>query len=137
MTEQPAKVPDTNQSQDVDQQIDVDFGAALERIDNWLDGGMRLLPNIIVAVVVLASFYGLAVLARRLIVRSSARPDRDNLWPMLSVSSVAIGFAFKDILQNWLAGLLILLRQPFEIDDQIEFSGYEGTVERIEARSKS
>jgi len=31
----------------------------------------------------------------------------------LGVSSVAIGFAFKDILQNWLAGLLILLRNPF------------------------
>jgi len=42
------------------------------------------------------------------------------------VSSVAIGFAFKDILQNWLAGLLILIRQPFEIGDQIEVNGYEG-----------
>lgn len=59
----------------------------------------------------------------------------------LGVSSVAIGFAaewsgyFKDILQNWLAGLLILLRQPFEIHDQIEVDGHEGTVERIETRA--
>ena len=53
----------------------------------------------------------------------------------LGVSSVAIGFAFKDILQNWLAGLLILLRQPFEINDQIEVNGREGTVERIETRA--
>ena len=53
----------------------------------------------------------------------------------LGVSSVAIGFAFKDILQNWLAGLLILIRQPFEIDDQIEVNGREGTVERIETRA--
>jgi small conductance mechanosensitive channel len=30
----------------------------------------------------------------------------------LGVGSVAIGFAFKDILQNMLAGVLILLRQP-------------------------
>ena len=53
----------------------------------------------------------------------------------LGVSSVAIGFAFKDILQNWLAGLLILLRQPFDINDQIAINGHEGTVERIETRA--
>lgn len=53
----------------------------------------------------------------------------------LGVSSVAIGFAFKDILQNWLAGLLILLRQPFEIGDQIEASGFTGTVTQIETRA--
>ena len=53
----------------------------------------------------------------------------------LGVSSVAIGFAFKDILQNWLAGVLILLRQPFEIGDQIEVAGYVGTVKQIETRA--
>ena len=53
----------------------------------------------------------------------------------LGVSSVAIGFAFKDILQNWLAGVLILIRQPFEVKDQIEVNGFEGTVERIETRA--
>ncbi|MEE8601987.1 mechanosensitive ion channel family protein [Euzebya tangerina] len=52
----------------------------------------------------------------------------------LGVSSVAIGFAFKDILQNTLAGLLLLFRQPFEINDQIEVSGWRGTVEAINIR---
>jgi small-conductance mechanosensitive channel len=58
-----------------------------------------------------------------------------GLFAGLGVSSVAIGFAFKDILQNWLAGLLILLRQPFEVGDQVVIEDYEGTVERIETRS--
>lgn len=40
-----------------------------------------------------------------------------NLIGGLGISSVAIGFAFKDILQNWMAGILILTRQPFEIGD--------------------
>lgn len=53
----------------------------------------------------------------------------------LGVGSVAIGFAFKDILQNWLSGLLILLRQPFKIGDQIEAAGFEGTVQSIETRA--
>ena len=53
----------------------------------------------------------------------------------LGIGSVAIGFAFKDILQNWLSGLLLLLRQPFKIGDQIVAAGYEGTVEAIETRA--
>ena len=53
----------------------------------------------------------------------------------LGFGSVAIGFAFKDILQNWLAGLLLLLRQPFRTGDQIVVGDHEGTVERIETRA--
>ena len=67
------------------------------------------------------------------IVIPSLKPG--DLIAGLGVSSVAIGFAFKDILQNWLAGLLILLRQPLDIDDQIEVNGFEGTVRRIETRA--
>ena len=53
----------------------------------------------------------------------------------LGLSSVAIGFAFKDILQNWLAGLLILIRRPYAIGDWIEVDGEVGSVERIETRA--
>lgn len=53
----------------------------------------------------------------------------------LGLGSLAIGFAFKDILQNWLAGLLILLRLPFRRGDQIKVGDIEGTVERIEPRA--
>lgn len=58
-----------------------------------------------------------------------------DLFAGLGISSVAIGFAFKDILQNMLAGILILLRQPFQTGDQIVSGGYEGTVEKIETRA--
>ncbi len=53
----------------------------------------------------------------------------------LGIGGVAIGFAFKDILQNFLAGILILLTEPFKLDDQIIFKDYEGTVEHIETRA--
>ena len=58
-----------------------------------------------------------------------------DLFAGLGVGSVAIGFAFKDILQNWMAGLLLLLRRPFEPGDQIEVGKYEGTVQTITTRS--
>ena len=63
----------------------------------------------------------------------SVRPV--DLFSLLGISSVAIGFAFKDILQNFLAGILILLRQPFRLGDQIVFKNFEGTVEEIETRT--
>lgn len=58
-----------------------------------------------------------------------------DLVQLLGVSGVAIGFAFRDILQNFLAGILILLTEPFQIDDQIVFKDFEGTVENIQTRA--
>ncbi len=154
--------------EDAPQTIDVDPGMALERIDSWVDGAIRLLPNVAIALVIVAVFWLLGRLVRRWVVRWAGARDRENLgqnlggfarWVVvaigavlaatvvvptlkpgdvvagLGVSSVAIGFAFKDILQNWLAGMLILLRQPFEIGDQIEVEGFTGTVEQIETRA--
>jgi small conductance mechanosensitive channel len=54
---------------------------------------------------------------------------------LLGLSSVAIGFAFQDIFKNFLAGILLLLQEPFQLGDQIIVEGYEGTVEEIAIRS--
>lgn len=53
----------------------------------------------------------------------------------LGITSVAIGFAFKDVLQNFFAGILILWRRPFIVGDEIKVGSYEGTVEEITTRS--
>ena len=53
----------------------------------------------------------------------------------LGITTVAIGFAFKDILQNFFAGVLILWREPFTAGDEIRTLDYEGTVESINTRS--
>lgn len=53
----------------------------------------------------------------------------------LGLGSVAIGFAFQDIFKNFLAGILLLVQEPFRINDQIVIDDYEGTVERIDIRT--
>lgn len=58
-----------------------------------------------------------------------------NLISALGITGIAIGFAFKDIFENFLAGILILISEPFRIDDQIIFGAFEGTVEKIETRA--
>jgi len=75
--------------------------------------------------------FGMLVVAT--IVFPSVRPA--DVLATLGIGSVAIGFAFKDILQNWLSGLLILYRQPFRRGDQIKSGDFEGTVEHVEARA--
>ena len=58
-----------------------------------------------------------------------------QLVSVLGLSSVAIGFAFRDILQNFLSGILLLLSEPFRIGDQIKSGDFEGTVSNIETRA--
>ena len=52
----------------------------------------------------------------------------------LGIGAVAIGFAFQDIFENFLAGVLIMLRQKMRIGDIIECEGIEGKVEHITLR---
>ncbi|MBD2233544.1 mechanosensitive ion channel family protein [Phormidium tenue] len=54
---------------------------------------------------------------------------------LLGLGSVAIGFAFQDIFKNFLAGILLLVEQPFRLGDQVIMCDYEGTVEAIKIRS--
>lgn len=52
----------------------------------------------------------------------------------LGFFSVAAGFAFRDILENLLSGLLLILRQPFRSGDQITVGDVSGTVQAITIR---
>jgi small-conductance mechanosensitive channel len=58
-----------------------------------------------------------------------------DLIKVLGIGSVAIGFAFQNILQNFLAGLLLLWAEPFRVGDQIKLDTFEGTVEDIQTRA--
>lgn len=148
---------------------DVSLGAAWTKLEGMVQGSIRLLPNIVVALVVFALFWVVAKFARQLVKRvTRKRKNARNLGlvlgrlvqglliavglflalsivipslkpgdlvQLLGVSGVAVGFAFRDILQNFLAGILILLTEPFQIDDQIVFKSFEGTVEQIQTRA--
>lgn len=51
------------------------------------------------------------------------------------VLGVAIGFAFKDTLENYLAGILMSLRQPFAPRDYVVIGGNEGLVVSMTSRA--
>jgi len=52
----------------------------------------------------------------------------------LGIGAVAIGFAFQDIFENFLAGVLIMIREKMRIGDVIECEGIVGKVEHITLR---
>lgn len=53
----------------------------------------------------------------------------------LSIAGLAIGFAARDTLENFIAGITILLDRPFQVGHRIEISDTYGKVEEITLRS--
>jgi small-conductance mechanosensitive channel len=115
--------------------IFVYIGRAIKRTVKRLTSHHRYARNLGMVLGRLAQ--GLTVLVGLFISLSIVIPSlkAGDLVQLLGISGVAIGFAFRDILQNFLAGVLILLTEPFQIDDQIVFKGFEGTVENIQTRA--
>jgi small-conductance mechanosensitive channel len=50
------------------------------------------------------------------------------------LAGLALGFAFKDIVENYLAGTLLAVRQPFARNDRIRVGEFDGTVVRLTPR---
>jgi small conductance mechanosensitive channel len=58
-----------------------------------------------------------------------------DIIQVLGIGSVAIGFAFRDVLQNFLAGILILLAEPFKIGEEISVGNVTGYVREVQTRA--
>jgi small conductance mechanosensitive channel len=89
--------------------------------------GLLLGQLVQVAVVILGFLIALSVVAPSF--------QAGDLIKVLGVGSVAIGFAFQNILQNFLAGILILIHDPYRLGDFITINGIEGSVEDIQTRA--
>ena len=88
-------------------------------VQSLLKKTYRIFAFVLIAVMVLAQF-GVNITA---------------LLAGLSIAGVAIGFAAKDTLENFISGVTILLDKPFAIGDVIEVDGTYGVVEDLTLRS--
>lgn len=149
--------------------MNFDFAPILTRLHDMWQASIRIIPNLVIALLV----FGLSLLVARLasrmvgtLVKRAGQPQSivllftriasrlvrglgaliamtivvptltaASLFGALGVTGIAIGFAFKDIFQNLLAGMLILITRPFRIGDQIVSGSHEGTVEDIQVRA--
>lgn len=52
----------------------------------------------------------------------------------LGIAGIALAFALQDILENFIAGVLLQIQRPFTYGDQIDVNGHDGTVQTIDTR---
>ncbi|MEW4447928.1 mechanosensitive ion channel family protein [Qipengyuania sp. JC766] len=104
------------------------------RIVDKMTGRTEMRPslrNLLETIVRLAIWiFGLMVAA--IVVMPGLTPA--SLIAGLGIGAVAIGFAFQDIFENFLAGVLIMIREKMRIGDVIECEGIVGKVEHITLR---
>lgn len=53
----------------------------------------------------------------------------------LGIIGFTIGFALQNVMQNFAAGVILLIQQPFNVGDAIEVNGYGGTILSIDLRT--
>lgn len=60
--------------------------------------------------------------------------DFAALLGAFGLTSVAIGFSLKDVLSNYISGVILLAARPFRINDQVVIEEFEGTITQIQLR---
>lgn len=83
----------------------------------------RLVRGILIAVGFLLAFDILGITALMGAVLGTA-----------GIVGLAIGFAFQDIVENYLAGMLLSIRRPFSVNDQVRVGEFEGRIVRLTSR---
>jgi small conductance mechanosensitive channel len=140
---------------------------SLSDIAAQLQGDLRFaVPRVFEGLLVLAVFWLVASVGRRLIAYTAPRVKADTsvvlllsrlyyygvlvfgaitalgtagldvraLVAGLGLTGFALGFALKDVLSNFVSGVMLLAYRPFHIGDVIEMGEFVGTIETIRIR---
>lgn len=153
--------------------INVSFGnlidSAFGKISGWLEGFFKMLPNLILAVIVILLAWIIAMAAAKIVERAMRRLSSHeevralfvkicylgvlaggiafalgilnlnktvtSLLAGVGIIGLALGFAFKDIASNFMAGILLTFHHQFTVGDLIKTSDFFGRVEAINLRA--
>lgn len=103
------------------------------RLAQLATSSKRLDPNMRQLIIAIA-FYTVWAMGF-LAILSALGIDSVSIATTVGVSGFILGFAFKDILSHFFAGMMLLLERQFSIGGQIVVGEFEGTVERIDLRA--
>ena len=140
-----------------------------DKIGNWVDQVVAMLPNFVIAVLILVFFYFVARLVATLVSKALSRFSTNegviklmvsltrmiimtaalfialgvldlektvtSLLAGVGIVGLAIGFAFKDTIANFLSGIYITLKSTVNIGDICKFGDHYGTVNSIGLRA--
>ncbi len=139
------------------------------KLSVWYEASIKSIPNFIVAIIVLITFYFIAKamkdLVKRVLPKISYKRSVNEILGTTTfilvvilgiftaleimglektvtsilagagVLGLALGFAFQEIAANFVSGVLIAFREPYQIGDIIEIDSYIGEVTNIELRT--
>jgi small-conductance mechanosensitive channel len=145
------------------------YNLIIEKLENWLDTLIAMLPNLILAVIVLLIFVVISKLTQRalkkVLLRTTTNKTIVNLLETIGgvivigiglfialsvmkldgtvasllagagIIGLALGFAFQDIASNFISGIILSVRHPFDIDDLIETHDICGYVVALNLRN--
>ena len=148
--------------------IDKAIKLVIDKLDLWLTDFIQLLPNLLIATLVLVIGVFLAKKVRNIARKSFQRFSPTSTLTGLAVNFVyilsigivvfttlkilhldatittmlasagvvglALAFAFQDIASNFISGIFISFRKPFNVGDVIKVKDYMGNVEEIRLR---
>eukprot|EP00903_Cladosiphon_okamuranus_P004167 g4165.t1 len=105
----------------------------LHRRDHWLKKlKISSLTRVLIRRIVRITVIGFGVIAALEVLDATAVVGA--LLGAAGLAGLAIGFAFRNIAENYLAGILLSTRNPFELGDAIELNGMIGKVAALSAR---
>jgi len=149
--------------------VDEVYKLLSEKLESWIEGGITLLPNIVVAFLIaivfgviakvvgnvagklmrrtfesrqiaglLTSIIKAIVLVAGIFIALDFVGLKGTVTSLLAgagIVGLAIGFAFQDMTENFIAGVAMGIRKPFDIGDVIEAEGVFGNVKEINLRN--
>jgi len=104
----------------------------LRRVGNRI--AKRTNAPVSVETLLVNTIYAVALVLAAMVTLAALGVNVAALIAGLGVSGLVIGFALKDILENLLAGSLILIQRPFEPGQVINVSGHTGVVTAVRLR---
>lgn len=69
------------------------------------------------------------------VIALSVRFDAKVLTLLGGTAAVAVGFAVRDLVASFIAGIMIMIDQPFQVGDRVAFGGEYGDITAIGLRS--
>lgn len=139
------------------------------KVESWIQTIIEMLPNFIVAVLVLLAFYFLAKLIKKIVSKIAAKVSSSNavnnlisnivyisiiiiglfvalgvlnldktvtsLLAGVGILGLALGFAFQDTAANFVSGIIIAFRKPYDVNDVIQSGNFFGKVTKINLRT--
>tara|TARA_R110002049_G_scaffold307952_1_gene510332 strand:- start:440 stop:1810 length:1371 start_codon:yes stop_codon:yes gene_type:complete len=107
------------------------------RLAQWTTIWRKLAPNQFLAELLAQTFRIVAIASGLMVALSlfGASTLTGTILGGAGVLGIAIGFAVRDTLENFIASIMLSLRQPFRANDHVVINEYEGRVARLTSRA--